>query len=108
LSVHFLCWLCQQPHWQPFLSDDIKKELLQAAAHRWSLNGMEDMAAQGMLLASDSWPGYAVGIWKATTDRGGRQLVLRLPAHFALTGDQYAVSNQQDSWDGIGWVVLPA
>lgn len=108
LSVHLLSWLSQQSEWSSRLSDEIKKELLQAAAHRWSLNGMDDMTAQGLLLRSSSWPGYAVGIWKAAINQAGRQLVLQLPESVSSTGNCYAISRQQGSWDGIEWVVVPA
>lgn len=108
LCIQLLHWLSQQAEWRPRLSDAVKKELLQAAAHRWSLNGLENMAAQGMLLASDNWPGYAVGIWKASADQASKQLVLQLPDHTAFTGTRYAISYQQGSWEGVEWVVVPA
>ncbi len=108
LSLHFLDWLCQCDEWAAQITDDIKKELMLAAAVQWSLAGMDTPTAQGMLLASAHLPGCAVGIWKAAcADKAGKTVILAVSPSFMVSGNQYAVSYQQGSWEGIEWVVVP-
>lgn len=109
LHVHLLDWLCTQEKWKSRVDDNIKKELLSAAAIRWSSSGMDHFHAQGILLASKHFPERAVGLWKnAIAGSAGKIVVLKISNLGLSVADRYAISTEQGNWSGVQWELLPS
>lgn len=106
LHVALLNWLKQQEKWQSLIDETIIKELLIAAATRWSLSGLEHVKARGILLASAHLPNAAIGLWKnKTPDEISKIQLLKLSK--SLT-DGFGVSYVDGEWDNVKWVAMPA
>lgn len=103
--LHLLNWLMQQEKLRTQINAGIVKELLTAAVIRWSLNGLDHIAAKGIMVTSKHMPGVAAGLWKnKEANKTSKVIIIKLPDNSRLVQDSYAISYQEESWEGVQWV----
>lgn len=99
LHIRLLNWLKQQAIFH--IDAQLIKDMLGAAALRWSINGLDHLPVKGILLTSHLLPNEGIGLWKNQAAHESHHIVsLKLAKHFS---DGYAISYQYGSWGNIKW-----
>lgn len=97
--IYFLTWLKQQEKWQ--MNAECVQELLIAAAVRWSLSGLDHIAARGIAISSTYLPGQAIALVKSDAPEKPAKIVI-LQGTFPI--DAYALSYRVDDWNEMVWL----
>jgi hypothetical protein len=105
LHLQVLSWAAAQP--SPLLTPEVSRACLQAAVIRWSLAGLEHIAAQGLLVTAPSLPRLAIGVWKNQQPINHHRLVNIHLASDTLGPINYAISYEVANWQNARWFCLP-
>lgn len=106
--MYFLHWLMEQEVWRKRIDLAIIRELMLASVTRWSLQGLDHVAAKGVLLFSRYSPDVAMGLWKSREPgHPGKAVLVNLVENQHPDMDSYGISYQFGSWQNIEWRALP-